>query len=547
MRLPGVTRRSLESERFHVIVVGGGINGVAVARECARAGKRTLLVEQSDFGSGTTSRSTRLLQGGIQSLRQGEISFMRESLREQKHLLRQHPHLVHPTRVVLAIEENGRTTGLRLKAGLWLYRRLAGNKNTIDGADFALRNFERQLDSGKHWTVSNCEDAQCEFPERMVAEWLADAVEAGAVVRNHTEVLAVNVFHGRVKGLLMRDLRSGKEDPVEANWIINATGPWADRLCQRSRIAAKSKLVTGIRGSHLVLPRFPGFPEAAVYSQHEDGTPLFVTPWNEQILVGSTAVSDSTDPGAAEPSDAEIQYLMQGFGRLFPKSKLSGRDIHYAFAGVRAQPFSSNKNLLTPGEKCYVHNHKEDGAAQMLSVIGGSLISAAQLGRECAETVGAKAKTPGTVTAVAPDGVDPLLDQWVLEVAGAGGISEASARGIVEWFGKRSPAVAQLATSSVQMRAPLCPHTDHIVAEAIFALSNENAVTLADVLLRRVPVALGRCWSEACSRDAALRIAAVLGWTQYETAAELEEFEAERARFLHRPGRSQGVLEAAAD
>lgn len=548
MKLPGTIRRSLESERFHAIVVGGGINGAAIARACARAGKRTLLVEQSDFGAGTTSRSTRLLRGGIQSVLQGEIGSVRESLREQKHLLRQHPHLVHPTQFLLALPENSRANGLRLRVGLWLYRSLGGTKDRVGAANLNQHNLERQLDAGKHWSIFNCEDAQCEFPERMVAEWLADAIDAGATVRNHTEVLAVNVFHGRAKGLLVRDVRTGKEEPVEANWIINATGPWADRLCQRSRIPVKARLVGGVRGSHIVLPRYPGFFESTIYSEQDNGAPFFVSSWNEQILVGSTAIPDNGDPGATEPSDEEIQFLMQAFNYLFPKSKLSVRDIRYAFSGVRAQPFSAAKQSSSPSEKCYVHDHREDGVAQMLSVVGGSLISAAQLSRECATRIGAKTSSSTPIAAVDSEIFDPLLDQWALEIADAGGISEASARGIVEWYGKRSHAVAQLATTSVQMRAPLCPHTNHIVAEAIFAFQHENAVTLGDVLLRRTPVALGRCWSEACSRDAALRIGAVAGWTQYETAAELEEFENERRRFLHRPGRGNpSALEAAAD
>jgi len=151
------------------------------------------------------------------------------------------------------------------------------------------------------------------------------------------------------------------------------------------------------------------------------------------------------------------------------------------------------------------------------------------------------------MAAVAQENLDPMLDQWVLDIADVGGISEESARGIVEWHGKRAPEVAKIATTSVQMRAQICPHTNHIVAEAVFAFVNENAFTLADVLLRRVPVALGRCWSEACSRDAAMRIGAVVGWSEYETAAELEAFESERTRFLRKPSRTHGVFEAAAD
>jgi glycerol-3-phosphate dehydrogenase len=544
MTIPPSGRRSLESERFHVIVVGGGILGVAIARQCARGGKRTLLLEQNDFGSGTTSRSTRLMTGGIQSLQEGEIALVRESLREQERLLREHPHLLHPTQVVLAVPQDSHSSTMRLRAGLWLYQRLAGSKIGVENFDrFKL---ERELDAGKRWSLFHYEGAQCEFPERMVAEWLADAVDAGATVRNHTEVVAINVFHGRAKGLLLRDRLSNKEEPVESNWIINATGPWADRICQRSRIRMKSPLLAGKRGSHLVLPRFPHAPEAILHAEHE-GKPFFVVPWNDQILVGTTAIPDDSDPSAAEPTEAETEYLLQAFSKVFPKSKLSDHDIRYAFAGIRSQPFSQKNSSHLFSDKCYVHDHKDDGAAQMFSVVGGSMATAFELGRQCAAMIGCKREKPTVIGAVSQESFDPILDQWALQIANAGGISEASARGIVEWHGKHSPAIAQLATTSVQMRAPLCPHSTHIVAEAVYAFSNESACTLADVLLRRVPVALGRCWSAACSRDAAMRIGAVVGWNEYESAAEVEAFENERSKFLRKPRSSWKVLHSAAD
>lgn len=542
MNIPPLCRKSLEGERFHVIVIGGGILGAAIARQCARGGKRTLLLEQHDFGSGSSSRSTRLLTTGIQSVENGEISAIRESLREQERLLREHPHLIHPANIVMAVPEDSRSSVMRLRVGLWLHRRLAGRKSGAECFDrFKL---ERELDSGRHWSLLNYEGAECEYPERVVAEWLADAVAAGAVIRNQTEVIAINVFHGRVKGLLLRDRLSNREEPVEGNWIINATGPWTDRICQRSRIQMKSPLLAAERGSHLVLPRFPHAPEAAVRAEYE-GKPFYVVPWDDQILVGSTAVTDKGDPGAAEPSADETNYLLTAFASLFPKSKVSAHDIRYTYAGIRARPFTQKKDGKS--DYCYLHNHQDDGAAHMLSVVGGSLATAFEVGRRCAAVVGIKRDVKIGMGTASRESFDPLLDQWALEIANAGRISEASARGIIEWYGKRSPAIAQLATTSVQMRAPLCPHTDHVVAEAVYAFSNESAVTLADVLLRRVPVSLGRCWSAACSRDAAMRIGAVVGWNEYQSAAQVEAFENERSRFLRKPSNKSSVLHSAAD
>jgi glycerol-3-phosphate dehydrogenase len=547
MNLPGPTRRWLEGERFQVIVIGGGINGVAIARQCARAGKRTLLVEQHDFAAGTTSRATRIIHGGLRYLEHAEIGLVRESLRERQRLLRERPHLVHPIHFLLALDQNSKRSALSIRIGLWLYGRMGGTHLGAEHNHMDQYKLERLLDSGRRWSVFNFEDAQCEFPERLVAEWLSEAMEAGAVARNYTQVLAVDVRHGRATGVLLRDSLTAKEERVEGTWIINATGPWADRLCQRSQVDTHHPMVGGVRGSHIVLPRFAGAPEAAVYAEATDGRPIFVVPWNDQVLVGTTEVPDSGDPSRIQPSAEEVEYLLGSFLHLFPKVKLSAQDIRYTFAGVRPLPFSATSNLSAVSRNHDLHDHKQDGAANMISVIGGKLTTAAELARQCAQRIGVKSVDRIALGTANGASLDPMLDQWVLEIAQAGGISENSARAVVEWHGKRSLAIARMALSSSEMRATLCPHSEHIVAEAVDAFHNECAVTLADVLLRRVPVALGGCWSDACGRDAAMRIATVMGWNEEVTAAELEGFELERAAFLRKPSRGSAILEAAAD
>ena len=276
MVLTANPRQSLESQHFQVVVIGGGINGVAVARQCARAGKNTLLVEQNDFASGVTSRSTRIIHGGLRYLEHGELDLVRESLREREKLLRERSHLVHPMHFLLLLNEKSQRSALKVRTGLWLYQRMAGKAPSRDATEMELKRLERALDAGHRWSFFNYEDAQCEFPERLVAEWLMEAVEAGAIVRNHMEVLAVDVAHGRVRGVLLRDQITGRDQRVDAGWVINCSGPWADRVCQRSSIRTQKPMLGGVRGSHIVLPRFSGSPSAALYTEAVDGRPIFV-------------------------------------------------------------------------------------------------------------------------------------------------------------------------------------------------------------------------------------------------------------------------------
>ena len=529
-----------------MVVIGGGINGVAVARECARAGKRTLLVEQNDFASGVTSRSTRIIHGGLRYLEHGEIDLVRESVRERERLLRERSHLVHPVHFLFLLNEKSQRSAMTVRAGLWLYQRFASRKSS-KLTEMELKRIERVLDAGHQWSLLNYEDAQCEFPERLVAEWLTEAVDAGAIVRNHCEVLAVDVAHGRARGLLLRDRTSGKDERVVAAWILNCTGPWADRICQRSAVRTAKPMIGGVRGSHIVLPRFSGAPNAALYTEAADGRPVFVLPWNDQMLVGTTEVPDSGDPGKTAPANEEIEYLLRTVSQLFPKAKLSEHDIKYAFAGVRPLPSTPKDKPSAVTRRHFLHDHTDEGAAKMISVIGGKLTTAASLARECARKIGIEVVEPKTIAVGPGTALDPLLDQEVLDIARAGSVSEETARGMMEWHGQRAIDIARTALVSADLRAPICPHTSHIVAEVVEAYRRECAVTLGDVLLRRVPVALGACWSESCSREAALRIGAVLGWDQQALGSNLESFEMERAGFLKRPSRHSSALEAAAD
>jgi glycerol-3-phosphate dehydrogenase len=285
----------------------------------------------------------------------------------------------------------------------------------------------------------------------------------------------------------------------------------------------------------------------ALYTEAADKRPVFVVPWNDQILVGTTEVADTGDPAKAAPSNEEIEYLLRTVSKLFPKAKIAAHDIKYAFAGVRPLPNTNGNNASAVTRRHFLHDHTADGASRFISVIGGKLTTAASLARECARKIGIAVREPKMI-AVGPGGsLDPLLDQEILEIARAGSVSEETARGMMEWHGPRAMDIARMALVSAELRAPICPHTSHIIAEVVEAYRKEFAVSLGDVLLRRIPVALGACWSESCSREAAARIGAVLGWKEQDLGANLESFEMERTAFLRRPSHTSSVLEAAAD
>lgn len=497
-------RPPLPSHPYDVIIIGGGVNGVAIARECALGGKRVLLLEQNDFASGTSSRATRIIHGGLRYLEHGELGLVRESLRERELLLRTKPNLVKPKRFVLAIPAHNNPFSLRspfaLRTGMMMYRWLSGRNPDAASAKQDIATLERSLDSGHRWTLLDYEDAQCEFPERLIADWLVEAIAAGAIARNHIEVLSVEIASGRATGVRTRDRFSGEESSFNATWIINATGPWADRITESSNIATQ-RMIGGVRGSHIILPRFAAAPDAAVYSEATDGRPIFVIPWNGQTLVGTTEVADNADPARTAPTAQEVEYLMQSFARIFPRAGLSARDIISCYAGVRPLPYVENANASATTRRHFIHDHSDDGAGGLLSIIGGKLTTATSLARECAKKIGVRPTAPSIALLSAED---------------------ANVQTTVQ--------TSQPAASDV-----LCPHSTATVAEAIHAVRHELAVTLGDILLRRVPVALDATWSKECSRTASQRIGRALDWSETETEAAREYFEAERDAFLVKP------------
>jgi glycerol-3-phosphate dehydrogenase len=527
-------RESLDGKRFDIAIVGGGINGVAIARECARAGRSTLLLEQHDFAAGTTSRSTRLIHGGLRYLEHGEIGLVRESVRERRRLLQEKPHLVRPINFLLPLGPQAQRSALEVRFGLWLYRRFAtrsrnhANKNGIAA-------LEHLLDSGERWRIFNYEDGQCEFPERLVAEWLVAATDAGAVARNHTQVLEIEIAGDNAQALRIRDLITRHESRVEAGHIINASGPWADQVAHSAGLKT-STMIGGVRGSHIVLPRFAGMPDAAIYIEARDGRPFFVIPWNGQVLVGTTEVPDRSEPSGVQASADEVHYLLDSVRQRFPRAGISAEQIRYAYAGVRPLPFVGDHNLSAITRRHFLHDHREEGVRRMISIVGGKLTTAASLARECARQIGIEVEEPRG-TAVIPNGQDltALLQEWTDITAAQTGISVESARAIAAWHGLGRVGIAQLAKNDERMRQPLCPHTHHVVAEAVNAFACEHAQTLSDVLLRRVPVALNGCWSDECSAIAAQGVGAALGWSDREIGTEQEAFHAERASFLQRP------------
>jgi glycerol-3-phosphate dehydrogenase len=306
--------------QYDLIVVGGGINGAAIVREAALHGHSALLLERDDLCSGTSAAATRLIHGGLRYLEYAEFGLVYESLREREYLLRTAGHLVEPLPIYIPAYAAARRARWQISLGLSLYDILSWRKSlpwhkTLSSEQMraALPGIVRDgLRGGACYY-----DAQVTWPERLVVELCADAAQNGAVVRTHTPVTQIIADGGQVRGVEYLD--GGETKRAAAGVVVNAAGPWVDRIAARY---ATQRLIGGTRGSHLVIRPVDGLPEAALYVEAvSDGRPFFIVPWNRLLLIGTTDVRFDGDPANVEVTEDERRWLIEETQRLFPQAK----------------------------------------------------------------------------------------------------------------------------------------------------------------------------------------------------------------------------------
>ncbi|MGH2585947.1 MAG: glycerol-3-phosphate dehydrogenase/oxidase, partial [Dehalococcoidia bacterium] len=350
--------REAADRRYDVIVIGGGINGAGIARDAAERGLAVLLLDQEDWGFGTTWRSTKLIHGGLRYLEHGELGLVFESLRERGVLLRTAPHLVRPLPFLLPVYRNGRRGMATLRLGLTLYDLLAvggGLPRHRAMSVSATAAAEPRLDrSGLRGGLAYW-DGQVELPERLCLENVLRAREAGATALSYVRVERLEVAGGRVGGVSATDTRGGESYEMQASLVVNAAGPWVDRVLRPA--VTRQRLIAGTRGTHLVVQFPDGGPRQAIYAEADrDGRPFFIIPWRGVHLIGTTDVPVE-DPEATLPSDDEVDYLIEAARTILPGECLERADVWYAYAGIRPLPAGDRRNAGAIPRRHYIVDH----------------------------------------------------------------------------------------------------------------------------------------------------------------------------------------------
>ena len=521
---------SVAAETFDLIVVGGGIVGAGIARDAALRGLHTLLLEKEDFGCGTTSRSSRLIHGGLRYLRQLQFPLVRQDLRERETLLAIAPHLVHPLPFVIPLARGNFLHRLMLPFGLRLYDYLYPDKSLPSNRRLSRREtLELEPDLEVDGLVGSYiyYDCQAPFVERLCLENVLCAAEHGASTMNYAKVTGLLRDGNAVSGVHVHDAISGEVYQARARIVVNATGHWVDSVCGMLD-ADPRPMVRRTKGIHLLTPRVSR--NAVVLFALSDRRLFFVIPWQGYSLIGTTDTDYSGDLDAVQAEADDVAYLLSEVRRIFPSVR--EEHIYYASAGLRAL---ARSGAIRPGNVSRQHrlvdHEQKDSIDGFVSVVGGKITAYRAVAEQAVDLVCRKlAKEASCTTAETPlPGAPAVPQQSVEEAARESGLPVDTVTHLAVLYGSRFRRVIELVHNDSRGGQPICPHGKDVIAQVWYAVE-EGAITVGDFLLRRSVVGLGPCQGLDAVETVASEMRRILGWSAAEQQRQVEAYRAFAAR-----------------
>jgi len=507
----------MAAEAFDVLVVGGGVVGAGIARDAALRGLRTALVERGDFASGTSGKTSRLVHGGLRYLKNGKVGLVRMAVRERDRLLRRAPGLVRPLAFTLPSYRGKGMGPLTLRFGLFLYDvlskdRVLPRRRWLGPGEVTRREPRLRGDGllgGGVYHDAITDDA------RLVLAIVRAAADAGAVVANYAEVVQLRREGGRVVGATVRDRLRDRTMDVRASIVVNATGVWMGRL---RAAASDTAPVRPTKGIHVFLPRERvGNREAVVLSAKRDGRMLFVLPWGDLTLVGTTDTFWEGDPDRVVPDAEDVAYLLESVNEAFPQARVRPEDVVSGYAGLR--PLLREASPRKESDISREHEVFEDPDG-LLSVAGGKLTTQRAMAEEVVDRI---CRRLGRHAPCA------TRDAWTGPPADAEtayremGFEPALAAHLA---GRHDPAQFVRWLEEPLARDPVVPGWRYVWAEVDAAVEEEMAMTLADVMVRRLGLFYEtRDQGLSVAPAVAARMARHLGWDAQRIRDEVRRYE----------------------
>ena len=511
----------LATEHFDVLVVGGGITGAGVALDAASRGLRTALAERDDFGSGTSSRSSKLVHGGLRYLSQGDYRLVAQALTERQRLLTNAPHLVRP--LPFLVPSYGSRAGLRaVSSALWLYDLTGGFRigrlhRRLSPADALTRAPALRADAlaGAHLYL----DAHGDDARLTLAVVRTAVLDHGAVAANHTRVACIR----RGGATLEAD---GRTMEVDAAVVVSAAGVWADELATAGSPAVRARSIRPAKGVHVTVPaELVPIDVALVLKAPVDGRSVFVVPWpgTGRVYVGTTDTDYDGPLDAPTCTAAEVDYLLEAVNASLT-TQLKPSDVVGAWAGLRPLVAGGRSGRRSTDLS---RRHRVTRSPEgLVTVTGGKLTTYRAMAEDTVDEVQAalgqrrtRARTAslplrGATSAEAPVAAGPAGDV-------------AATRHLVARYGSEARVVVAIVAADPALGEPLVPSLPYLRAEALYAVRYEMARTLDDVLARRTrALILARDASAAAAPAVADLLAAELGWSEAESAAQVDRYRA---------------------
>lgn len=539
----GTALQTLADEHFDIVVIGGGITGAGVALDAASRGYSVALAEQADFSSGTSSRSSKLVHGGLRYLQSFDLGLVREALLERRLLVRLAPHLVTPLAMVVPAFEGARPDRL-MGIGLNMYDVMAAS--SLRARRHARRapaeNGESDWSPARHRIISGEEVAEllpalagrsptggylfydCQTDDsRLVLTVLGEAERFGAICANRLQVTELGFDGDQTAGVMVYDRESGTSFPVRADNVVNATGVWADQI-QPEGLHSEAGVpsIVPSRGTHITMSARTLPLHAGVVVPVGDGRSIFAVPWLGHSLIGTT---DNNYDGSIDhvlPSGEDIDYLLRAVNEFFGLG-LGGGDVTGAFAGVRPLISSGdNRKSVDISRRAELY----ETSSGLITITGGKLTTWRRMAKLAVDRlVERDGRQASCRTDEIPLGapVDPV------QLPRLDGIPESSYAMLAGRYGHAATRILEMAADRPELTRPIVAGMPDLLVEAPFSARHEQARSVGDVLLRRTRAGLLAA-RELCApgADAPHRVAVALGselgWDGSRVEAEVRRF-----------------------
>ncbi|WP_071460871.1 glycerol-3-phosphate dehydrogenase/oxidase [Bacillus massilinigeriensis] len=531
--------KKVQAEPFDLIVIGGGITGAGIALDATTRGMNTALFEMQDFSSGTSSRSTKLVHGGLRYLKQLDVKVVAEVGRERAIVYENGPHVTTPEWMLLPFHKGGTFGSFSTSIGLRVYDFLAGVKKgerrtmlskeqTLEKAPLIKK---QGLKGGGYYVEYRTDDS------RLTIEVLKAAVDKGATALNYSKVVELVKENGKVTGAVVEDLLTGETFTARAKKILNATGPWVDTVREKDKSRNGKQLILS-KGAHVVIDqsRFP--LKQAVYFDTPDKRMVFAIPRSGKAYVGTTDTFYDSDKANPKMTVSDMEYLINAINYMFPEVKITERDIESSWAGIRPLIHEEGKSPSEISRKDEIW----ESDSGLITIAGGKLTGYRKMAETIVDLVSEKfaseegkkfdsCRTKHLPISGGNVGGSEQFLEFVEKTASAGAaggtLTKEEARELALFFGSNAPLVFNLFAQHKE-EAVASGISNVLFAKLIYGMEHEMVATPLDFFLRRTGALLFDIQAvKEYKYEVTAYMSGRFGWTEEQTKVRAAELEAE--------------------